>query len=61
MLLRDLSYIKHIDLTIVNRLVFDALYNLYEMNVHMVNDILVNCAMIHDKLHIDHRSCNVLF
>ena len=61
MLLHDLSYIKHIDLTIVNQLEADALYNLCEMNVHMVNDILVNYVMIHDKLHIDHRLCNVLF
>ena len=49
MLVHGLFYTKHIDSTILNQLEVDALYNLCEMNVHMVNGILVSYAMFHDK------------
>ena len=49
MLLHDRFYIKHIDLTTVNQPEFDSLYNLYETNDRMANDILVNYVMFDDK------------
>jgi len=50
----DLFYIKHTDLTIELLLTAAALYNVYERNDHMANDILVMHAEFLDILHNDH-------